>query len=198
MVTYGGAKKEWFEQADIFETLVAGKTLDEVKKRVKDFKSLQSKVNTVMSDIDNTYGNLIDERTKESIAFVYLAKDNMMERLTSREEIIKGALSNDIVANSERSTLTDEQKAVVAEYGSVENALQMLKALKAAKAHRTDIKKVNKAISTFRSIKDNSTLLSAADILALGPVERASIFATAFGVAPIPNPQLADENTAAS
>lgn len=31
MVTYGGAKKEWFEQADAFETLVAGKTLDEVK-----------------------------------------------------------------------------------------------------------------------------------------------------------------------
>jgi ethanolamine utilization protein EutP (predicted NTPase) len=31
MVTYGGAKKEWFEQADAFETLVAGKTLAEVK-----------------------------------------------------------------------------------------------------------------------------------------------------------------------
>lgn len=31
MVTYGGAKKEWFEQADAFETVVAGKTLDEVK-----------------------------------------------------------------------------------------------------------------------------------------------------------------------
>lgn len=152
--------------------------LDEIKNRVKDFKSLQNKVNTVMSDINNTYGNLIDERTKESIAFVYLTKDNMMERLASREEIIKGALSNDIVVNSERSTLTDEQKAVVAEYGSIENAMQMLKALKASKAHRTDIKKVNKAISTFRSIKDNSTLLSAADILALGPVERASILSS--------------------
>ena len=31
MVAYGGATKEWFEQADAFETLVAGKTLDEVK-----------------------------------------------------------------------------------------------------------------------------------------------------------------------
>ena len=31
MVTYGGAKKEWFEQADAFEALVVGKTLDEVK-----------------------------------------------------------------------------------------------------------------------------------------------------------------------
>lgn len=31
MVAYGGAAKEWFEQADAFETLVAGKTLEEVK-----------------------------------------------------------------------------------------------------------------------------------------------------------------------
>ena len=31
MVAYGGAVKEWFEQADAFEAVVAGKTLDEVK-----------------------------------------------------------------------------------------------------------------------------------------------------------------------
>ncbi len=31
MVTYGGATKEWFEQADAFEGVVAGKTVDEVK-----------------------------------------------------------------------------------------------------------------------------------------------------------------------
>jgi hypothetical protein len=30
MVTYGGAKKEWFEQADAFEKFVAGKTVAEV------------------------------------------------------------------------------------------------------------------------------------------------------------------------
>lgn len=31
MVAYGGAKKEWYEQADAFEAFIAGKTLDEVK-----------------------------------------------------------------------------------------------------------------------------------------------------------------------
>ena len=31
MVAYGGAAKEWFEQADAFESVVAGKTLEEVK-----------------------------------------------------------------------------------------------------------------------------------------------------------------------
>ena len=36
MVTYGGAAKEWFEQADAFAALVSGKTLDEVKALVAD------------------------------------------------------------------------------------------------------------------------------------------------------------------
>lgn len=36
MVAYGGAAKEWFEQADAFEALVAGKTLTEVKALVAD------------------------------------------------------------------------------------------------------------------------------------------------------------------
>ena len=31
MVAYGGATKEWYEQADAFEALVAGKTIDQVK-----------------------------------------------------------------------------------------------------------------------------------------------------------------------
>ncbi len=31
MVAYGGATKEWFEQADAFEDVVVGKTIDEVK-----------------------------------------------------------------------------------------------------------------------------------------------------------------------
>jgi len=36
MVAYGGAAKEWFEQADAFEALVVGKTLDEVKALVSE------------------------------------------------------------------------------------------------------------------------------------------------------------------
>ena len=36
MVAYGGAVKEWFEQADAFEALVVGKTIDEVKALVAD------------------------------------------------------------------------------------------------------------------------------------------------------------------
>lgn len=36
MVAYGGAVKEWYEQADAFETVVAGKTLAQVKALVAD------------------------------------------------------------------------------------------------------------------------------------------------------------------
>ena len=36
MVAYGGAVKEWFEQADAFEAVVAGKTIDEVKALVSE------------------------------------------------------------------------------------------------------------------------------------------------------------------
>ena len=34
MVAYGGAAKEWFEQTDAFESVVVGKTLDEIKAMV--------------------------------------------------------------------------------------------------------------------------------------------------------------------
>ena len=152
--------------------------LDEIKNRVKEFKTLQNTVNTVMTDINQTYGNLVDERTKESIAFVYLTKDNMTDRLNNREEIIKKALTNDIVLNSEVSSLTDEQKAVIAEYGSIENAKVVLENLKKNKAHRIDIKKAKKAVSIFKGIGDKNKLLSAADIFALRPVERASILSS--------------------
>ena len=44
MVAYGGATKEWFEQADAFEAFVAGKTLDEVKALVGEDKKGNSDV----------------------------------------------------------------------------------------------------------------------------------------------------------
>ena len=46
MVTYGGAKKEWYEQADAFETVVAGKTLEEVKALMgADYKGTDAVIN---------------------------------------------------------------------------------------------------------------------------------------------------------
>lgn len=44
MVAYGGATKEWFQQADAFETVVAGKTLTEVKALVAEGNKGNSEV----------------------------------------------------------------------------------------------------------------------------------------------------------
>ena len=70
MVAYGGATKEWYEQADTFETLVIGKTLDEIKSLVvADTKKGTEAVvtagctimiNEFVSAIEKAFANLAD------------------------------------------------------------------------------------------------------------------------------------------
>ncbi len=71
MKTYGGATLEWFEQADAFETVVAGKTLDEVKALVAEGnKGTDEVVNagcTIMVNdfvlaIEKAYNNAADSK----------------------------------------------------------------------------------------------------------------------------------------
>ena len=152
------------------------KALEEVKNRVKEFRRLQSQVTSTMADIDNTYGHLIDERTKEAIAFTYLAQDNMEERIKTREELIKAALTNPIFTESENSTLNDEQKKAIAEFGSIQTAQHILEVAKKNKLSPEYLKRVKNAIKVFKTIDpSNRVVLSAAEIMALSPVERASM-----------------------
>ena len=69
MVTYGGAAKEWFEQADAFEAFVAGKTLDEIKALVAEGNKGNSDViaagctimiHEFVAAIDKAFANLTD------------------------------------------------------------------------------------------------------------------------------------------
>ena len=69
MVAYGGAGKEWYAQADAFESVVAGKTLDEVKALVVDgYKAGDELVNAgctiAVSDfvgaVEKAYNNAVD------------------------------------------------------------------------------------------------------------------------------------------
>ena len=77
MVAYGGAAKEWFEQADAFETLVAGKTLAEIKALVAEGdKGTDEVVNagcTIMINefvgaIEKAFANLADTEATASTA----------------------------------------------------------------------------------------------------------------------------------
>ncbi len=69
MVTYGGAVKEWFEQADAFETLCVGKTLDEIKALVAEGNKGNADVvaagctimiNEFVGAIEKAFANLAD------------------------------------------------------------------------------------------------------------------------------------------
>ena len=69
MVAYGGAAKEWFEQADAFETFVVGKTLDEIKAAVAEGDKGNAdvtsagctiKINEFVGAIEKAFANLTD------------------------------------------------------------------------------------------------------------------------------------------
>ncbi len=69
MVAYGGAAKEWFEQADAFETFVVGKTLDEIKAAVAEGNKGNAdvvaagctiKIDEFVGAIEKAFANLTD------------------------------------------------------------------------------------------------------------------------------------------
>lgn len=61
MVAYGGATKEWFEQADALEKVVAGKTLDEVKALSVDGKPGDEVVNAGCTITISSYIGAIEK-----------------------------------------------------------------------------------------------------------------------------------------
>ena len=75
MVAYGGAAKEWFEQADAFEALVVGKTLTEIKALVAEGNKGTSDVVTAgctimihefVGAIEKAFANLADSTATAS------------------------------------------------------------------------------------------------------------------------------------
>ena len=75
MVAYGGAAKEWFEQADAFETVVVGKTLTEIKALVAEGNKGTSDVVTAgctimihefVGAIEKAFANLADSTATAS------------------------------------------------------------------------------------------------------------------------------------
>lgn len=71
MKAYGGSVKEWFEQADAFETVVCGKTLDEVKALVVEGDKgtdevvnagCTIKIHEFVYAIEKAYNNAVDSK----------------------------------------------------------------------------------------------------------------------------------------
>ncbi len=77
MVAYGGAAKEWFEQCDAFESVVVGKTLDEIKALVAEGNKGTADVvaagctimiNEFVGAIEKAFANLADSNATASTA----------------------------------------------------------------------------------------------------------------------------------
>lgn len=96
MVAYGNAKKEWFEQADAFETVVAGKTLEEVKAMVGEDKKGNDDVvaagctimiNEFVGAIEKAYNNAADsEATAENTLKVTAATEQTTADATADKD----------------------------------------------------------------------------------------------------------------
>lgn len=90
MVAYGGAQKEWFEQADAFEALVAGKTIDEVKALVAEGnKGTEEVVNAGCTIMINEFVGAIEKAIAAASAEV--AADSVLDVKVATEQTVTDA-----------------------------------------------------------------------------------------------------------
>ena len=125
MVTYGGAAKEWFEQADAFETVVEGKTLAEVKALVAEGdKGVDEVINagcTIMihefvGAIEKAYNAAKEsEVTANDVLKVALVTDQTCQDATEEKDG-----SNKVSTTVIAAVLNAEGKVVVASSDCVE------------------------------------------------------------------------------
>lgn len=94
MVAYGGAKKEWFEQADAFEAVVAGKTLDEVKALVgEDNKGNDDVVNAGCTIMINEFVGAI-EKAYNAAAESNVTAENTLKVTAATEQTCADATAD--------------------------------------------------------------------------------------------------------
>lgn len=128
MVTYGGAAKEWFEQADAFEGVVVGKTLAQIKALVvEDTKKGTDEVvtagctimiNDFVSAIEKAYNNAADANvTKENVLKVIAVTEQTCTDATADKDG-----SNKVATTFFAAAIDANGKVVVASSDCVEVA----------------------------------------------------------------------------
>ena len=124
MVAYGGANREWFEQADAFEALVVGKTLDEVKALVAaDNKGNDEVVaagctimiNEFVNAIEKAYNAANTEISDKAALKVSIATEQTLTDATEEKEG-----NNKIAVNVFAASYDAEGKVVAASSDCVE------------------------------------------------------------------------------
>ena len=117
MVTYGGAKKEWFEQVDAFEKLIVGKTLAEVKALVAEKnKGNEEVVNAGCTVMINEFVGAIEKAF--AAATVEIAADAALKLNIATEQTCTDATEEKAGSNKVASYVfaaaTDKDGRVVA------------------------------------------------------------------------------------
>ena len=124
MVSYGGANREWFEQADAFEALIVGKTLDEIKALVAEGNKGNDEVvaagctimiNEFVNAIEKAYNAANTEISDKTTLKVSVATE---QTLTDATEEIDG--NNKIAVNVFAGAYDAEGKVVAASSDCVE------------------------------------------------------------------------------
>lgn len=105
MVAYGGATKEWYEQADAFKSVVIGKTLDEVKAlATEDGKGVEAVVNAGCTMSVAPYVNAIEEaynNAKES----NVTADHTLKIAAATEQSVADATADKEGSNEINTTI---------------------------------------------------------------------------------------------
>ena len=127
MVAYGGAKKEWFEQADAFEKVVVGKTLAEVKALVAEGnKGTDEVVNAGCTIMINEFVGAI-EKAMNVAADSKVTKDHTLKVTAATEQTCTDATedkdgSNKVATNVFAAAVDADGKVVAAMSDCVELA----------------------------------------------------------------------------
>ena len=100
MVAYGGAKQEWYKQADAFEALIVGKTVAEIKALVAEGnKGTDEVVNAGCTIMINEFVNAIEKavaNAKTDVAADATVKVTMSTSQTCTDATADKAGSNDV------------------------------------------------------------------------------------------------------
>lgn len=124
MVKYGGSAKEWFEQADAFEKVVAGKTIDEVKALVAEGNKGTEEVvtagctimvNEFVAAIEKAYNAATTEISADAALKVRIATEQTLADATEEKDG-----SNKISVYTFAAATDAEGKAVAASSDCVE------------------------------------------------------------------------------
>ena len=153
MVTYGGAAKEWFEQADAFEAFVVGKTLDEIKALVAEGNKGNSDViaagctimiHEFVGAIEKAFANLTDSAATAESAL----KLGMNVEQTTADATEEKDGSNQVETTIFAAAVDAEGKVLVA----ASDCVQVKFTFNAAGASTLD---TTKAISSKRELGAN-------------------------------------------